>query len=226
MSEKRKPNHCEQGRPYAGTLTGRAEAAKAMIGEMCSKGRPPAMSVPAGDCVHATRCGDEDIYITDLIDDLLHGLAQRDGWQHAFDVLFHKESQAGQDDQPTPAAFDSVFRVLRRLRITQPDNPPTNVTDDICGGIRVDWRHGDHLRSMMVDADGHAWMTEYVKGVRQGDSVSMHDPQRDGWVSVGERWLRLNGVDPGNAADVQDFLESTHDNPNIRNLPPAPKGSE
>ena len=32
-----------------------------------------------------------------------------------------------------------------------------------------------------------------------------------------EKWLRLNDVD----SNVFDFLESTHDNPNVRSLPLA-----
>ncbi len=70
----RKPNHDIRGRAYRDALAVRATDAKQMIAEMCSKGRGPRMSIPAGDLLHARPCGDEDLFITDLIDDLLHAL--------------------------------------------------------------------------------------------------------------------------------------------------------
>ena len=67
----RKQNHDRRGRAYEGSLAERVDKAGAMIGKMCAEGRPPKMSVPAGDCFHWTPCGDEDIFIVDLLKDLL-----------------------------------------------------------------------------------------------------------------------------------------------------------
>ena len=69
---KREPNHCVKGRPYAGTLEERVSKAKKMIADMCSKGRCPHMSIPANGLVHAEPCGDEDIYIRDLLTRIFH----------------------------------------------------------------------------------------------------------------------------------------------------------
>lgn len=71
MAIDRMPNHDSQGRKDEGTLAERVDKAKDMIGDMCAKGRPPHMTVPAGDRLHDYRCGDEDIYIVDLLDDLI-----------------------------------------------------------------------------------------------------------------------------------------------------------
>ena len=70
-NQNRPPNCDRQGRPYEGTLAERADKAMGMIGKMCAEGRPPRMAVPAGSCVHWTPCGDEDIFIVDLLHDLL-----------------------------------------------------------------------------------------------------------------------------------------------------------
>lgn len=75
----RKPNHDLRGRAYADSVETRAEQAKQMICAMTSQGRCPRMSIPAGDLLHSTPCGDEDLFIIDAIDDLLAALAAAKG---------------------------------------------------------------------------------------------------------------------------------------------------
>lgn len=76
---ERKPNHDLRGRPYADSVETRAEQAKQMIYAMTALGRCPRMSIPAGDLLHSTPCGDEDLFICDVIDDLLAARAAGKG---------------------------------------------------------------------------------------------------------------------------------------------------
>jgi len=53
-----------------GTLEEQVERAHEIIGDMASETRGPKMTIPAGSALNRIPCGDEDMYLTQVIDNL------------------------------------------------------------------------------------------------------------------------------------------------------------
>jgi len=107
----RVPNCDRQGRPYQGTLAQRADKAMHMIGKMCAESRPPRMAIPAGSCVHWTPCGDEDIFIVDLLHDLLNATGQTvqvAATKKSFRKLLHAAFHLMDDSEEGPDGMLSI----------------------------------------------------------------------------------------------------------------------
>lgn len=93
-------------------------------------------------------------------------------WEKVFNIICEKYREARDlvgprhEDQPTPVTIDQTLEQLRVLCRENASYPPTAVMPDVFGSVRVEWRQGDHLIAMTVDADGDAWLAFSHRGVQ------------------------------------------------------------